>query len=95
MKRHHIMILSSITVLLMSGGAAQAVEINIETGSIVSDKNIGSNTVTEGQVVINGKVIKGATRKMTKKEQKEMIEELNREEQKIEQEMLEMENMFD
>lgn len=91
MKTHNIMFFSFIAASLLSGHV-QAVEVNIETGG---NKYIRSNSVNEGKVVINGKVIKGATRKMTKKEQKKLAEELNREEKKIEREMSEMEHMFD
>ncbi len=91
MKIHNMMFFSLIVACSISGGV-QAVEINIETGG---NKHIITNSVNEGKVVINGKVIKGATRKMTKKEQKELAAELKREERKIEREMLEMENMFD
>jgi len=82
----------SILVAFSISGFVQAVEVNIETGT---NKNIRSNSVNEGKVVINGKVIKGATRKMTKKEQKELEAELKREERNIENEMSEMEKMFD
>jgi len=73
-------------------GLAQAVELNIETGKNISGKRIQSNSVNVGKVVINGKVIQGASRKMTKKEQKELVEELNRENRKIDKDMSEMES---
>ncbi len=90
MKRLSLSAISLLTVF--SSVAVQAVEINIETGK---NKHIITNSVNEGKVVINGKVIKGATRKMTKKEQKQLEADLKREERKIESEMKELENMFD
>ncbi len=85
--------LSAISLIaIFSSVAVQAVEINIETGK---NKHIITNSVNEGKVVINGKVIKGATRKMTKQEQKQLEKELKQQEKNIENEMSELERMFD
>lgn len=97
MKVLNIMILS-FTGLLMTG-LVEAVEINIDTATDASGKSIRSNTVNEGRVVINGKVIKGSSRKMTAKEQKALNEELTRQGLQIEDDMADMEKglegMFD
>ncbi len=91
-------ITSSLSALLVSG-IVQAVEVNIYSGENVSGDVVRSNTVTEGQVIINGKVVKGASRKLTPAEQRQLNEELNREENKIERDMenmeQELEGMFD
>ena len=80
-------------------GLVEAVEINIDTATDASGKSIRSNTVNEGRVVINGKVIKGSSRKMTAKEQKALKEELTRQGLQIEDDMADMEKglegMFD
>jgi len=98
MKIQKTIMISAIAGLFMTG-FSQAVELNIETGKDISGKRIQSNSVNVGKVVVNGKVIQGASRKMTKKEQKELVEELNRETGKIDKDMLdmesEMEGMFD
>lgn len=83
------------TVILLSFIAiVQAETVNIYTG-----KGVNSNTVNEGRVVINGRVIKGSSRKMTAKEQKQLNKELNQQGKDIEKDMSDMqkqlEGMFD
>lgn len=98
MKIQKILITSSLTALLLTG-TVQAVDVNIYSGEDVSGDVVRSNTVTEGQVIINGKVVKGASREMTPAEQRQLNQELGREENKIERDMdnmeQEMEDMFD
>ncbi len=98
MKIRKILITSSLSALLASG-IVQAVEVNIYSGEDISGDVVRSNTVTEGQVIINGKVVKGASRELTPAEQRQLNQELNREENKIERDMenmeQELEGMFD
>jgi cytoskeletal protein CcmA (bactofilin family) len=98
MKIQNIIITSSFSAFIVTG-IVQAVEVNIYSGEDVSGEVVRSNTVTEGQVIINGKVVKGASRRMTPEEQRQLNQELNREENKIERDMdnmeQEMEGMFD
>lgn len=86
-------VLGAIALLLFTA-VVQAETINIYTG-----KGVNTNTVNEGRVVINGKVIKGSSRKMTAKEQKQLTEELNQQGADIEKDMVDMqkqlEGMFD
>ncbi len=85
-------ILSFITLFLLSS-VVQAETINIYTG-----KGENNNTVNEGQVVINGKVMSGSSRKMTAEEQKQLTEELNQQGKDLERDMdnmqKELEGMF-
>jgi hypothetical protein len=67
--------------------AVNAVEINIETGS-----KYESNTVSEGQVTINGKVYKKGSRQMTEAEKKRLNQEIQETEELIENDMRDLES---
>ena len=101
MKIQKTIINGSLSALFIAGimQMAQAVEVNVYSVEDDSGEVVRNNTVTEGRVIINGKVVKGASREMTPAEQKQLNEELQREENNIERDMdnmeQEMEGMFD